>query len=149
MQIHEWMNKEKKRKKIWMDTKMYSCSSSLEVQSDNCVCVLAYLCMCLCREEVQQNCVRWRKKFSFICRMSVNPVTGVLDPSICRVSVRKVNYLSWLSFLGFLSDKIQGRTLSHFFSHKQLSLCLVIIIVLALGLSHLASGSILLHYDRL
>lgn len=41
------------------------------------------------REEVQQNCVRWRKKFSFVCKMSANSVTGVLDPCICRVSVRK------------------------------------------------------------
>uniref|UniRef100_A0A3Q1I8Z7 C2 NT-type domain-containing protein n=1 Tax=Anabas testudineus TaxID=64144 RepID=A0A3Q1I8Z7_ANATE len=41
------------------------------------------------REEVQQNCVRWRKKFSFVCKMSANPGTGMLDPCICRVSVRK------------------------------------------------------------
>ncbi|XP_038126624.1 protein FAM102A-like [Cyprinodon tularosa] len=41
------------------------------------------------REEVQQNCVRWGKKFSFVCKMSSNPITGVLDPCICRVSVRK------------------------------------------------------------
>uniref|UniRef100_A0A3B5A4X6 Family with sequence similarity 102 member A n=1 Tax=Stegastes partitus TaxID=144197 RepID=A0A3B5A4X6_9TELE len=41
------------------------------------------------REEVQQNCVRWRKKFSFVCKMCANPITGVLDPCICRVSVRK------------------------------------------------------------
>lgn len=41
------------------------------------------------REEVQQNCVRWGKKFSFICKISANPGTGVLDPCICRVSVRK------------------------------------------------------------
>ncbi|XP_053195337.1 protein FAM102A [Scomber japonicus] len=41
------------------------------------------------REEVQQNCVRWRKKFSFVCKMSANAITGVLDPCICRVSVRK------------------------------------------------------------
>lgn len=41
------------------------------------------------REEVQQNCVRWRKKFSFICKMSANPASGVLDPCVCRVSVRK------------------------------------------------------------
>ncbi|KAM8827957.1 early estrogen-induced gene 1 protein-like [Spinachia spinachia] len=41
------------------------------------------------REEVQQNCVRWRKKFSFVCKMSASPNTGVLDPCICRVSVRK------------------------------------------------------------
>lgn len=41
------------------------------------------------REEVQQNCVRWRRKFSFVCKMAANPITGVLDPCICRVSVRK------------------------------------------------------------
>ncbi|KAM9841459.1 early estrogen-induced gene 1 protein-like [Aulostomus maculatus] len=41
------------------------------------------------RKEVEQNCVRWGKKFSFVCKMSANPVTGVLDPCICRVSVRK------------------------------------------------------------
>uniref|UniRef100_UPI00398E82A1 early estrogen-induced gene 1 protein isoform X1 n=1 Tax=Pristiophorus japonicus TaxID=55135 RepID=UPI00398E82A1 len=41
------------------------------------------------REEIQENCVRWKKKFTFICKMSANPATGVLDPCICRVSVRK------------------------------------------------------------
>ncbi|KAM7415598.1 hypothetical protein PAMA_017900 [Pampus argenteus] len=41
------------------------------------------------REEVQENCVRWRKRFTFISKMSANPHTGVLDPSVCRVSVRK------------------------------------------------------------
>ncbi|XP_017315897.1 protein FAM102A isoform X1 [Ictalurus punctatus] len=41
------------------------------------------------RQEVQENCVCWRKKFSFVCKMSANPTTGVLDPCICRVSVRK------------------------------------------------------------
>ncbi|TWW60839.1 Protein FAM102A [Takifugu flavidus] len=41
------------------------------------------------REEVQENCVRWRKRFSFVSKMSANPHTGVLDPSVCRVSVRK------------------------------------------------------------
>uniref|UniRef100_A0A667YNB0 Estrogen-induced osteoclastosis regulator 1 n=1 Tax=Myripristis murdjan TaxID=586833 RepID=A0A667YNB0_9TELE len=41
------------------------------------------------REEVQENCVRWRKRFTFVCKMSANPHTGVLDPSVCRVSVRK------------------------------------------------------------
>ncbi|KAF3849423.1 hypothetical protein F7725_015920 [Dissostichus mawsoni] len=30
------------------------------------------------REEVQQNCVRWRKKFSFVCKMGANPITGEL-----------------------------------------------------------------------
>ncbi|XP_017283383.1 protein FAM102A [Kryptolebias marmoratus] len=41
------------------------------------------------RQEVQENCVRWRKRFTFVSKMSANPHTGVLDPSVCRVSVRK------------------------------------------------------------
>ncbi|CAB1317137.1 unnamed protein product [Coregonus sp. 'balchen'] len=41
------------------------------------------------REQVQANCVRWRKRFSFLCKMSANAGTGVLDPCVCRVSVRK------------------------------------------------------------
>ncbi|XP_037338260.2 early estrogen-induced gene 1 protein [Pungitius pungitius] len=41
------------------------------------------------RHEVHENCVRWRKRFSFVSKMSANPHTGVLDPSVCRVSVRK------------------------------------------------------------
>uniref|UniRef100_A0A3P8WUW3 Family with sequence similarity 102 member Bb n=1 Tax=Cynoglossus semilaevis TaxID=244447 RepID=A0A3P8WUW3_CYNSE len=41
------------------------------------------------REPVQANCVRWRKLFSFPCKMSANAGTGVLDPCVCRVSVRK------------------------------------------------------------
>ncbi|XP_018532385.1 protein FAM102B [Lates calcarifer] len=41
------------------------------------------------REPVQANCVRWKKKFSFMCKMSANAGTGVLDPCVCRVSVRK------------------------------------------------------------
>uniref|UniRef100_A0A8C9YZN5 Family with sequence similarity 102 member Bb n=1 Tax=Sander lucioperca TaxID=283035 RepID=A0A8C9YZN5_SANLU len=41
------------------------------------------------REPVQANCVRWRKRFSFPCKMSANAGTGVLDPCMCRVSVRK------------------------------------------------------------
>ncbi|KAM3865953.1 EEIG family member 2-like [Diretmus argenteus] len=41
------------------------------------------------REPVQANCVRWKKRFSFVCKMSANAGTGVLDPCVCRVSVRK------------------------------------------------------------
>ncbi|XP_056628458.1 early estrogen-induced gene 1 protein [Triplophysa dalaica] len=41
------------------------------------------------REEIHENSVRWRKRFSFVCKMSANPNTGVLDPCVCRVSVRK------------------------------------------------------------
>lgn len=42
------------------------------------------------REPVQANSVHWKKRFSFICKMSANAGTGVLDPCVCRVSVRKV-----------------------------------------------------------
>uniref|UniRef100_A0A1A8G241 Family with sequence similarity 102, member B, a n=1 Tax=Nothobranchius korthausae TaxID=1143690 RepID=A0A1A8G241_9TELE len=41
------------------------------------------------RKPVQANCVYWKKRFSFICKMSANAGTGVLDPCVCRVSVRK------------------------------------------------------------
>ncbi|CAN9507864.1 unnamed protein product [Ophioblennius macclurei] len=41
------------------------------------------------REPVQANCVQWRKRFSFSCNMSASARTGVLDPCVCRVSVRK------------------------------------------------------------
>ncbi|AWP04179.1 putative protein FAM102B [Scophthalmus maximus] len=41
------------------------------------------------REPVQANCVHWRKRFSFMCKMNANAGTGVLDPCLCRVSVRK------------------------------------------------------------
>lgn len=50
----------------------------------------AHLPHLACREEVQENCVRWRKRFTFVCKMSANPATGLLDPCIFRVSVRKV-----------------------------------------------------------
>nr|XP_040139766.1 protein FAM102A [Ictidomys tridecemlineatus] len=54
------------------------------------------------REEVQENCVRWRKRFTFVCKMSANPATGLLDPCVFRVSVRKVRLGSGaLSQLGF------------------------------------------------
>ncbi|XP_053549761.1 protein FAM102B [Bombina bombina] len=41
------------------------------------------------REVVQANCVHWRKTFSFMCKMSASAASGVLDPCVCRVSVRK------------------------------------------------------------
>ncbi|GCB64622.1 hypothetical protein scyTo_0009842 [Scyliorhinus torazame] len=41
------------------------------------------------REEVQENCVQWRKESRFMCKMSASSATGVLDTSLCRVSVRK------------------------------------------------------------
>ncbi|XP_051983960.1 protein FAM102B-like [Xyrauchen texanus] len=41
------------------------------------------------REPVLANCVKWRKRFSFLCKMSANAATGILDPCVFRVSVRK------------------------------------------------------------
>ncbi|XP_046669804.1 protein FAM102B isoform X5 [Homalodisca vitripennis] len=41
------------------------------------------------REEVQDHKVKWGAKFCFQCKMSANASTGVLDPCILRVSVRK------------------------------------------------------------
>ncbi|XP_008944299.1 PREDICTED: protein FAM102B, partial [Merops nubicus] len=40
-------------------------------------------------EVVQANCVRWKKKFLFLCKISASATTGILDACICRVSVRK------------------------------------------------------------
>lgn len=45
----------------------------------------------ICREVVQANCVRWKKKFLFMCKISASATTGILDTCICRVSVRKVS----------------------------------------------------------
>jgi len=41
------------------------------------------------REEVQQHTVRWGAKFPFICKMSANASTGLLEPCLLRISVRK------------------------------------------------------------
>ncbi|KAM6261990.1 EEIG family member 2 isoform 3-T3 [Porphyrio hochstetteri] len=44
------------------------------------------------REVVQANCVRWKKKFLFMCKISASATTGILDTCICRVSVRKLGF---------------------------------------------------------
>ncbi|XP_040215828.1 protein FAM102B isoform X3 [Rana temporaria] len=41
------------------------------------------------REVVQANSVHWKKKFSFMCKMSASAASGILDTCFCRVSVRK------------------------------------------------------------
>ncbi|NWV40575.1 F102B protein, partial [Grantiella picta] len=43
------------------------------------------------REVVQANCVRWKKKFFFMCKISASATTGILDTCTCRVSVRKAS----------------------------------------------------------
>ncbi|CAK1599268.1 unnamed protein product [Parnassius mnemosyne] len=41
------------------------------------------------REEVRNHAVRWNAQFSFVCKMCANANTGVLEPALLRVSVRK------------------------------------------------------------
>lgn len=41
------------------------------------------------REEVHNHQVSWDQKFEFICKMTANASTGVLEPCTLRVSVRK------------------------------------------------------------
>ncbi|XP_055898799.1 early estrogen-induced gene 1 protein-like isoform X2 [Biomphalaria glabrata] len=41
------------------------------------------------REEVHNNCVQWKSKFEFPCKMTASLTNGVLDPCIVRISVRK------------------------------------------------------------
>ena len=43
-----------------------------------------------CREEVFDHQVKWHCKRKFVCKMIANANTGVLEPCVCRVSVRKV-----------------------------------------------------------
>lgn len=39
--------------------------------------------------EVVEHMVNWRKKFQFPCKMVASVTSGVLEPCICRVSIRK------------------------------------------------------------
>ncbi|KAF0773111.1 Uncharacterized protein FWK35_00001565 [Aphis craccivora] len=41
------------------------------------------------REEVRDHTVRWGATFEFVCKMSANASTGILDPCNLRISVRK------------------------------------------------------------
>ncbi|XP_050434624.1 protein FAM102A isoform X4 [Adelges cooleyi] len=41
------------------------------------------------REEVRDHTVRWGAQFEFVCKMSANASTGILDPCNIRISVRK------------------------------------------------------------
>lgn len=40
-------------------------------------------------EEVKGHIVEWNQKFEIVCKMSANASTGILDPCILRISVRK------------------------------------------------------------
>ncbi|XP_016110211.1 protein FAM102B-like [Sinocyclocheilus grahami] len=70
--------------------------------SNYCQSFCHFICLSVCivylhdlscgffsREPVLVNCVKWKKRFSFLCKMSANAGTGVLDPCVFRVSVRK------------------------------------------------------------
>ena len=51
-----------------------------------------FFCHCVFfREEVWDHLVRWKCKCKFVCKMIAAANTGVLEPCICRVSVRKVS----------------------------------------------------------
>lgn len=54
------------------------------------------------REEVREHTVKWGANFEFPCKMAANASTGVLEPCVVRVSVRK-EYKGGRSFqkLGF------------------------------------------------
>lgn len=41
------------------------------------------------REEVREHTVQWSAKFQFDCKMTANASTGVLNPCILRISVRR------------------------------------------------------------
>lgn len=51
------------------------------------------------REEVRDHTVRWGAKFEFVCKMSANASTGILDPCNLRISVRKVR-VSFIACIG-------------------------------------------------
>ena len=46
------------------------------------------------REEVHDHQVKWHCKRNFVCKMIANANTGVLEPCLCRVSVRKVGVVT-------------------------------------------------------
>ena len=41
------------------------------------------------RKNVDSHSVYWRQRFEFTCKMSAEPNTGILDPCVVRLSVRK------------------------------------------------------------
>ena len=67
----------------------HACCSSLLVSEH--VITLTYWQLLSYREEVQDHTVRWGAKFEFVCKMSANASTGILDPCVLRVSIRKVS----------------------------------------------------------
>lgn len=88
----------------------------------------AGLLVCSSREPVHANCVRWRKRFSFPCKMSASAGTGVLDPCVCRVSVRKVQWAHstqpvepWSGRVLFLLREFQYRYSISFWTNGNLS----------------------------
>lgn len=71
----------------WNVDKLLTVSGSFDEK------LIDFLSFFIFRQEVQDHTVRWGAKFEFICKMSANASTGILDPCAVRVSVRKVNFL--------------------------------------------------------
>ncbi|XP_005050524.1 PREDICTED: protein FAM102B [Ficedula albicollis] len=74
--------------------KRVSCAITLELLSGSVTGGESLSCPHACSlscplEVVQANCVRWKKKFFFMCKISASATTGILDTCTCRVSVRK------------------------------------------------------------
>jgi len=67
------------------------------------------------RKEVLNHCVKWGHKFVFDCKMTGSASTGILDPCVCRASVRRVGVsyvllnMSVISILSFVSNEAQYR----------------------------------------
>ena len=55
---------------------------------------------------MRNNCVQWHSKFNFMCKMSASAQTGILEPCVCRISVRKVIYIIPLKFTKYLDTRI-------------------------------------------
>jgi hypothetical protein len=69
------------------------------------VLLLFFIGWTLDREEVQQHTVRWAAKFPFVCKMSANASTGVLEPCLLRISVRKVTIMIQIKTLNILDSQ--------------------------------------------
>lgn len=123
------------------------CSWSVLLQ-----CVVLRVCatntqhvLSTCREVVQANCVRWKKKFFFMCKISASATTGILDTCTCRVSVRKVSsffpppllfpYSFFFCFNFWMSDKLHKANFSC--NHITYSFSQNFVVILLLSLTNL------------
>jgi hypothetical protein len=59
------------------------------VADNNHLVINLFILFSINREEVKSHTVKWGQQFSFPCKMSANASTGVLDPCLLRISIRK------------------------------------------------------------